>query len=180
MKSAQPGRSAPPRAPSSRRVRRRTEVRERLYREALRLFAERGYERTTVEDITEAADVGKGTFFNYFPTKEHVLARLGEDRLRIFALALEEARAARRPIPEILSRTAQRLAMSRGYAPELMRSIFVAHATSEPVRQQLHASMQRCRKMMAEIIHLGQTRGAVRGTWMQRAWRESSSRCSWA
>jgi AcrR family transcriptional regulator len=162
MKQAQRGAGAQGPAPSSRRVRRRTEVRERLYREALRLFAERGYERTTVEHITEAADVGKGTFFNYFPTKEHVLARLGEDRLKIFALALEEARAGKRAIPEILSGTAHRLAMSRGYAPELMRSIFVAHATSAPVREQLHQSMQRCRRMMTEIIGLGQQRGAVR------------------
>ena len=45
---------------------------------ALGLFAERGFMETTVEDVTEAADVGKGTFFNYFPTKEHVLATYGQ------------------------------------------------------------------------------------------------------
>jgi AcrR family transcriptional regulator len=39
----------------------------------MRLFVRRGFEAVTVEQIAEAADVGKGTFFNYFPTKTHVL-----------------------------------------------------------------------------------------------------------
>src|SRR5246127_615369 len=79
---------------SDRRERRRVETRERLYRCALELFGERGYLETTVEDITEAADVGKGTFFNYFPTKEHVLATYGEERLAAIEQALEKARNA--------------------------------------------------------------------------------------
>jgi len=44
----------------------------------MNLFRERGFHNTTVEDITNAADVGKGTFFNYFPSKEHILGVLGE------------------------------------------------------------------------------------------------------
>ena len=57
----------------SRRERRSAELRERLFRSALQLFAQKGFAETTVEDITEAADVGKGTFFNYFPSKDHIL-----------------------------------------------------------------------------------------------------------
>jgi AcrR family transcriptional regulator len=68
------------------------ETRERLYRAALELFAERGFLETTVVDITEAADVGKGTFFNYFPTKEHVLAAYGGERIAAVERALEKAR----------------------------------------------------------------------------------------
>ena len=55
-------------APMSDRVsRRRAQTRERIFIEAMRLFAERGFDRVTVADITEAADVGKGTFFTHFP-----------------------------------------------------------------------------------------------------------------
>ena len=57
------------------------EKRERLLNASLRLFREKGYEQTKVSDITRAAGVAKGTFFNYFPTKERVLLALGEQML---------------------------------------------------------------------------------------------------
>ncbi len=55
--------------------------RERLLDASLKLFREKGYEQTKVVDITRAAGVAKGTFFNYFPTKERVLLALGEQML---------------------------------------------------------------------------------------------------
>src|SRR5246127_2182870 len=88
--------ATPPR--SDRRERRRLETRERLYRAALELFGERGFLETTVEDITEAADVGKGTFFNYFPTKEHVLATFGAERIALIERAHERAKSSSEPV----------------------------------------------------------------------------------
>src|SRR5262249_9521170 len=76
----------------SRRLRRSNEIRERLFRSALELFAVRGFPNTTVEDITEAADVGKGTFFNYFPSKDHILLAFGEMQLAKLEAAITEAR----------------------------------------------------------------------------------------
>src|ERR1700747_2683144 len=64
-----------------RRQRRSAETRERLFHAAVRLFAEKGFAETTVEDITNAADVGKGTFFNYFPSKEHILIDFSDMQL---------------------------------------------------------------------------------------------------
>jgi AcrR family transcriptional regulator len=68
-----------PRSRRSKRVRRRTrlstdQVRSRLYEGALTRFRDQGYDATSVSELTRAAGVAKGTFFNHFPTKEHILA----------------------------------------------------------------------------------------------------------
>lgn len=49
------------------------ETKNSLMETALRLFAEHGYDRVTVDDITGTAGVSKGTFYNHFETKESVL-----------------------------------------------------------------------------------------------------------
>lgn len=65
----------------SRRERKKDETRQRIFDAAIALFRQRGFEATTVDEITERADVGRGTFFNYFHRKESVLAYLSEERL---------------------------------------------------------------------------------------------------
>ncbi len=62
----------------SRRERKKEETRRRIFSAAVELFRAKGFEETTVDEITEKADVGRGTFFNYFPRKEAVLAYLSE------------------------------------------------------------------------------------------------------
>lgn len=55
------------------RARKMQQTKRLLQQEALRLFLERGYDATTVEDIAAAANVSDRTFFRYFPNKEAVL-----------------------------------------------------------------------------------------------------------
>ncbi len=78
----------------SRRERKKQETRQRLIETALRLFHEQGYDATTVEQIAEAADVAKGTFFNYFETKEAILPVLVEWRLQELVQSLSPERGA--------------------------------------------------------------------------------------
>ena len=66
----------------SHRERKKIATKERIYLEALSLFRQKGFAATTVEEIVGAAAVAKGTFFNYFPTKEAVLNYLGERQAR--------------------------------------------------------------------------------------------------
>jgi AcrR family transcriptional regulator len=66
----------------SRRERKKRETRLRLMEAALELFQKNGYDDTTVQQIARAADVAKGTFFNYFATKDAILPALVEWRLQ--------------------------------------------------------------------------------------------------
>lgn len=58
----------------SRRERKKKETHEKIFSNAMHLFRIQGFTATSVEQITEHADVGKGTFYNYFPTKEAVIS----------------------------------------------------------------------------------------------------------
>jgi len=53
--------------------RKKEETRVRIMRVALGLFREQGLGATTMEQIAAAADVAKGTLYNYFPVKEAIL-----------------------------------------------------------------------------------------------------------
>lgn len=148
--------------PSSRRERRSIEVRERLFRSALELFARKGFAETTVGDITNAADVGKGTFFNYFPSKEHILLAFGEMQLAKLRDAVEEARRSPEPIPQFLRSLSARMTQEPMRNPAIVRALLQAYLSSTPVREAMLDMQKRVLALHSEIIELGQQRGEIR------------------
>jgi len=155
-------RPAPPAPRPGRRERHRAQTREQLFRAALRLFAERGFVGTTVEDITEAADVGKGTFFNYFSSKAHVLAAFGEMQVGKVEAALANPAADHEPAREVLRRMVAALAEEPGRSPALVRAMIVGILSSAPVRRLVLRNLQRARQALGEFFALRQRRGEVR------------------
>jgi AcrR family transcriptional regulator len=53
-----------------------TDLRERLFQVSLGHVRRQGYTKASVSDITHETGVAKGTFFNHFPTKDHLLAEI--------------------------------------------------------------------------------------------------------
>jgi len=56
-----------------RRERKKRALKQHIYQCAVGLFASQGYENTTVDQIAEAADIGRATFFNHYPAKGDIL-----------------------------------------------------------------------------------------------------------
>jgi AcrR family transcriptional regulator len=82
--------------PSSRAARRvsnrtipRHELGDRIRKTALQLFRERGFDNISVDEIVATAGVAKGTFFNFYPTKQAVLSGYYEDLDSFMAARLQ-------------------------------------------------------------------------------------------
>jgi AcrR family transcriptional regulator len=149
-------------APLNRRERRSLELRERLFRAALDLFAKKGFSEATVEDITNAADVGKGTFFNYFPSKDHILLAFGEMQLAKLESAVEEARHSHAPLPNFLCSLGARMTQEPTRHPAIIRAVLQGYLSTSPVRDAMHAIQARVLELHTQMIQLGQQRGEIR------------------
>jgi AcrR family transcriptional regulator len=144
----------------SRRERKKDETRRRIFETAIELFRSKGFEATTVDDITERADVARGTFFNYFPKKEAVLAFLSEQRLvelEADASAVFSAdRSAREKLLEVYDRAATAWEENREFSEyvlsELLRRAFTPVEEIGP----------RWDEVLVKIIQQGQQTGELK------------------
>lgn len=74
----------------SRRERKKEETRNNIIESAESLFREKGFKETLMEEISEKADVSKGTLYNYFPDKESILVEYFQKKCSNYAENREE------------------------------------------------------------------------------------------
>ena len=149
----------------SRRERHKVEIRDRLFRAAIKLFGTRGFTETTVEHITDAADVAKGTFFNYFSTKEMLLTNLMERRLDILRAAREEAQQGRLPLRDVLRRLLRSLMAEPGRSRCMARCVLLGALGGQPVENLVQQIMTKRQEILSEVMEIGQCRGEIRADW---------------
>ena len=95
--------STHPRRPTA--VEKTSRRRYELAQTAIRLFADRGYENVTSDDIATAAGVGVRTFFRYFATKEDAAFPDHEGRIARFIDDLDRRRATQNPLQAVADAT---------------------------------------------------------------------------
>jgi AcrR family transcriptional regulator len=79
--------------PTNRQARRRSETRARLVRAAAALFARQGVDNTRINEITDEADVGFGSFYNHFKSKEEIVEAVLTETLAAQGAAVAELTA---------------------------------------------------------------------------------------
>jgi len=73
-----------------RQKRRVTATRRKILNAAREMFAEKGLDTTTIDDITERADLGKGTFYYHFSDKNDVISAVIDEMMNELVLAIAE------------------------------------------------------------------------------------------
>jgi AcrR family transcriptional regulator len=91
------------------RERKKQRTRQALIEAALRLFDEQGYEETTVDQISAAAEISRRTFFSYFPSKEDLLLFGMERRVEMVLRDIAQHRPEEAMI-DVLVRAAEHVA----------------------------------------------------------------------
>lgn len=113
-----------PDAKTPRGAKRKRDTRARLLGAALDLMAHRGVAGVAINEITEKADVGFGSFYNHFESKDAIHAALVEEVIGHFAVALDKLGDQLNDPAEKISASA-RYTMLRGHAdPTWGRFVF--------------------------------------------------------
>ncbi|MBO2458903.1 TetR family transcriptional regulator [Actinomadura violacea] len=142
--------------PPGRRERKKQRTREALVDAAFTLFAEKGFDATTVEEIADAVDVSSRTFFRYFASKEDVALTFQEEQTRAVMAALAE-RPPDEPIMTALRRTVVEIASAcergeLGFDPERFQCMFSMMSDSPALMAGSLEHAQKKQQLLTAII----------------------------
>jgi AcrR family transcriptional regulator len=148
-----------PPADDSRRSRKKERTRRAIFDAAMALFSERGFDGVTIEQICEAADVAKATFFLHFPTKAALIfeatARLSEELQELLS---QPAPSAREDLQRVTRFILERYAEQR----EIMEPMF-REALATPARElHLQPDAVALGNLIVALVRRGQDAGEFR------------------
>lgn len=138
------------------------EARERLLQAAERLFAEKGYAATSVQEITDAAGVNKALLYYYFADKPRIYASLVEDGITAFSDVVDGALASPGSYADRLRLLIHRHVGLLWQRPNLLRMVQRSQTTGEvrdtDLRQRFQEPMRRLEAFFAAAAAAGEFR----------------------
>jgi AcrR family transcriptional regulator len=141
-----------------RRERKKRETRRRIVEGAVALFATRGYDATTMDDIADAADVSRATVFNFFPRKADLVLAWFTDRRAQLARHLAEGERDETQASSQLARAFGLIAQMFDHDPRTGRAMVRAWLQAGGP---LLSPASETSSMFADAIRAGQQRGDV-------------------
>ncbi len=134
-------------------------TKERICQAASNLFADKGYEATKISEITEMAGVAKGTFFNYFDSKEEVMLELhiGWVSSELHELLHVDEQSALSRIRTIGEHLATRTPLTK----QLARTIFQSIMAHEKTLSRHQQAIEELTDTLEPILRAGQQNGEI-------------------
>jgi len=148
------------------REKKKLETKNKIFEVSGRLFKEKGFENTTVDEITKEAGIAKGTFFNYFPTKEALLMYFGEQKEELIYDLIEKETIKSIPIKEKIQNLLVFLAKSYEKDKELTKLLMfeyhrnIMHIGLKP--DEPKTSIHRLSKILFDFLEEGVKKGEIK------------------
>ena len=135
---------------------------QEIYQTAIRVFAENGFEKTTMEGIAAQAKVAKGTLFYRYNNKEELFVQIVQYALkRVFESSQEALADIAKPgdkLAVILAVQIGLAAQNPNMAKLIFREAWGAIEQHPPLREQLEAYLQYIEVIVAEGVQSGELR----------------------
>jgi len=133
------------------RERKKQRTRQALRQAAIELFAQRGFEATTIADITAAADVAPRTFFAYFQSKDDVVLDEGAESFARAQRALQQ-RPQGEPLLAAFRRAALEIAAGMQTQSEQERAVARIVRSSPALQARIRDRMGQWEEQLAAMI----------------------------
>ncbi|RAG86644.1 TetR/AcrR family transcriptional regulator [Streptacidiphilus pinicola] len=138
-------------------------VQERLLAAASRLFAERGFAPTSVQDIVELAGVTKGAMYHYYASKDDLLQQIYTRLLLVQAQRLADIAETPGPVAERLRAAAADVVVTTlEHLDDAMVSFRSMHMLPADRQAQVRADRRRYHERFRALIEEGQSDGVFR------------------
>jgi AcrR family transcriptional regulator len=136
---------------------------QRIFEAALDLFMQQGYAATTVEQITKAAGVAKGTFFTHFASKEAILEHIGQIQMnRLRDTFAADPHLVTRSVHEQLHTVLQVMVSTIANQPVAMQQLTVELLTRQSLFTVDTQGIAALDQFLTQIVRNGQERGELR------------------
>src|ERR1700677_3680995 len=157
---APPVAAAAPEAPGL-RERKKAKLRKAIVKTSQRLFLERGYENTRIDDIVNVLDVSQPTFFRYLPSKDAALRAIGRPAFARQAEILRTELSSKASTGERLRRFFESLAKITEEGRPLWQAGILAGAVDPGRSPEVRGPEEAAADLLREILAQGQERGDI-------------------
>jgi AcrR family transcriptional regulator len=155
-------------ATNDRRQREKEARRESILAASKRLFVEKGYNSTTMEEIAELAELSKGAVYYYFSSKNDILGHLICEHMKMLQEMFEESLAElESPEEKLTALTGTFLRFTLGEIHSqntsfLLQSDFNTADMSEPLQAEMTATLAKVFGYVRETVNQGKETGVFR------------------
>lgn len=142
---------------------RKKKINETITQVAIELFKQKGYENVTVEEIALKSGIAKGTFFNYFQKKEHLLLHIVNSYMQLMDQIVHRHQEG--TVKERLLHILRDILSIYFRHPNLLRLTLVETIKSTIETKDASTNITKFRETLGTIIAEAKQSGALRSSW---------------